>query len=42
MYQVLENSDENIGNVGGFIETKSTNSSIFSRRFLYAYQVFLG
>ena len=29
--QVLENSDENIGNVGGFIETKSTNSSIFSR-----------
>ena len=29
--QVLENSDENIGNVGGFIETKSTNSSVFSR-----------
>ena len=29
--QVLENSDDNIGNVGGFIETKSTNSSIFSR-----------
>ena len=29
--QVLANSEENIGNVGGFIETKPSNSSIFSK-----------
>ncbi len=29
--QVLENSDENIGNVGGFIKTKPSQSSIFSK-----------